>query len=129
MAEKTTEIKLYFTHHDVTELDLKDKNVAVVDVLRTSTTMTAGLFNGAKEIIPTDDAATAGLIGRNSMGEALLCGERNGKIIQGFNLGNSVKEFTNPVVLDKTLIFSTTNGTPAIIKSKFAKNCIQALSI
>src|SRR5436309_5361963 len=122
----TIEIKLYFTHQDVTELDLKDKNVAVIDVLRTSTTMTAGLFNGAKEIIPTDDAATAGLIGRNSMGEALLCGERNGKIIQGFNLGNSVKEFTNPVVQDKTLIFSTTNGTPAIIKSKFAKNCIIA---
>ena len=126
MPEKTIEIKLYFTHQDVTELDLKDRNVVVIDVLRTSTTMTAGLFNGAKEIIPTTDAATAGLIGRNSMGEALLCGERNGRIIHGFNLGNSVKEFTNPVVQDKTLIFSTTNGTPAIIKSKFAKNCIIA---
>lgn len=125
MAEKNINIKLFFTHQDVdSQLDLKDKNIAVIDVLRTTSTIIAGLFNGAKEIIPIDDAATAGLIGRSSVGQSLLCGERNAKIIEGFNLGNSIKEFTNSAVLDKTLIFSTTNGTPAITKSKFSKNCI-----
>lgn len=118
-------ITLYFTSEDVeSELDLKDKNVVVIDVLRTSTTMAAGLFNGAKEIIPTEDAATAGLIGRNSEGHSLLCGERNGKMIPGFNLGNSIKEYSSEVVRDKTLIFSSTNGTPAIAKSKFANSCV-----
>jgi len=120
-------ITLYFTSHDVeSELDLKDKNVVVIDVLRTSTTMAAGLFNGAKEIIPTEDAAQAGLIGRNSEGQSLLCGERNGKLIPGFNLGNSIKEYSPDVVKGKTLIFSSTNGTPAIAKSKFAANCVIA---
>ncbi len=118
-------ISLYFTHQHVdSELELKDKNVAVIDVLRTSTTMISGLTNGAKEIIPTESVETAGKIGRNSEGHSLLCGERNGKIIEGFNLGNSVKEYSAEKVTGKTLIFNSTNGTPAIIKAKFARNCI-----
>ena len=86
--------------------------------------MIMGLTNGAKEIIPTEDVATAGLIGRNSQGQALLCGERNGKLIEGFNLSNSIKEYIPEIVSGKTLIFSSTNGTPALMKSKFARNCI-----
>jgi 2-phosphosulfolactate phosphatase len=125
--DKMTKIDLYFTHkHVESELELKDKNVVVIDVLRTSTNMVIGLSNGAKEIIPTIDVATAGLIGRNSMGQSLLCGERNGKLIEGFQLGNSVKEYSKEKVSGKTLIFSSTNGTPAIIKSKFAHTCIIA---
>jgi len=118
-------ISLYFTHQHVeSELELKDKNVVVIDVLRTSTAMLAGLANGAKEIIPTESVATAGLIGRNSEGHSLLCGERNGKIIEGFNLGNSIKEYSAEKVANKTLIFSSTNGTPSIMKAKFARTCI-----
>ncbi len=118
-------ISLYFTpQHVESELELKDKNIVVIDVLRTSTTMLTGLTNGAKEIIPTESVATAGMIGRNSEGHSLLCGERNGKIIEGFNLGNSVKEYTAEKVAGKTLIFSSTNGTPAMIKAKFSNTCI-----
>lgn len=118
-------ISLYFTHkHVESAVELKDKNVVVIDVLRTSTTMSIGLANGAKEIIPTEDVATAGLIGRNSQGQALLCGERNGKIIEGFNLGNSIKEYSAEKVSGKTLIFNSTNGTPTIMKSKFARMCV-----
>jgi 2-phosphosulfolactate phosphatase len=74
--------------------------------------------------VPTEDVATAGLIGRNSQGTSLLCGERNGKVIEGFNLGNSVNEYTAENVNGKTLIFNSTNGTPALMKSKFARNCV-----
>jgi 2-phosphosulfolactate phosphatase len=123
--KKNLKINLYFTHKHVdSALDLKDKNVIVIDVLRSSTTMVMGLSNGAKEIIPTEDVATAGLIGRNSQGQALLCGERNGRIIEGFNLGNSIKEYIPEIVNGKTLIFSSTNGAPALMKSKFARNCV-----
>ncbi len=118
-------ISLYFTHRHVeSEMILKDKNVVMIDVLRTSTTINAGLANGAKEIVPTEDVATAGLIGRNSQGTSLLCGERNGKTIEGFNLGNSIKEYSSEKVKGKTLIFNSTNGTPALMKSKFARNCV-----
>lgn len=86
--------------------------------------MITGLANGAKEIIPTESIAAAGMIGRNSEGQALLCGEKNGKIIQGFNLGNSIKEYSEENVKDKILVFNSTNGTPSLIKSKFAQNCV-----
>ena len=125
ITDKMIKISLYFTHkHIESALELKDKNVVVIDVLRTSTTMILGLTNGAKEIIPTEDVATAGLIGRNSQGHSLLCGERNGKLIEGFNLGNSIKEYSAERVNGKTLIFSSTNGTPALMKAKFAHNCV-----
>lgn len=107
------------------DLILKDKNVIILDVLRATTTMTIALANGAKEIIPTESIATAVRIAKGSK-NSLLCGERNGKIVDGFNLGNSPTEYTEAVVKDKSLIFSTTNGTLAIIKSKFAKTCLLA---
>lgn len=105
------------------DLALKDKNVIILDVLRATTTMTIALANGAKEIIPTENIATAVRVAKGSR-NSLLCGERNGKIVDGFNLGNSPLEYTPEVVKDKSLVFSTTNGTLAIIKSKFAKNCL-----
>jgi 2-phosphosulfolactate phosphatase len=105
------------------DLNLKDKNVIVLDVLRATTTVSVALSNGAKEVIPTENIATAVRVAKGSK-NSMLCGERNGKIVDGFSLGNSPLEYTPEVVKDKSLIFSTTNGTIAIIKSKFAKNCL-----
>lgn len=105
------------------DLILKDKNVIILDVLRATTTMTIALANGAKEIIPAENIAMAVRVAKGSKNN-LLCGERNGKIVDGFNLGNSPLEYTPEVVKDKSLIFSTTNGTLALIKSKFAKTCL-----
>ena len=125
VKDKPVKISLYFSHDYLeSELVLKDKNVVVVDVLRTSTTMITGLANGAKEIIPTESVAAAGMIGRNSEGQSILCGERNARIIEGFNLGNSVKDYAEENVKGKILVFSSTNGTPSIMKSKFARTCV-----
>lgn len=105
------------------DLVLKDKNVIILDVLRATTTMSIALSNGAKEIIPTENIATAVRVAKGSK-NSVLCGERNGKVVDGFSLGNSPLEYSEDVIKDKSLIFSTTNGTIAIIKSKFAKNCL-----
>ena len=107
------------------ELTLKDKNIIVIDVLRATTTITVSLANGAKEVIPTENIATAVRVAKGSK-NSILCGERNGRVIDGFKLGNSPLEYTAEVIKDKALIFSTTNGTQAIMKSKFAKNCLLA---
>lgn len=117
-------INLYITHSLIADdLLLKDKNVIVIDVLRTCTSITVSLFNKAKEVIPAESVAKAAKLKRSS-GETLLCGERNGKIIQGFNLGNSPLEFIESTVKGKILVFCTTNGTVSIVKSRLAKNCI-----
>ena len=107
------------------ELTLKDKNVVVVDVLRASSTILTALINGAKEIIPAESVSVAARISKG-LGNSILCGERNGKVIEGFKLGNSPFEYTQEKVKSKSLIFSTTNGTVAIAKSKFAKSCVIA---
>jgi 2-phosphosulfolactate phosphatase len=119
-------IDVYLTQsliHD--DLFLKDKNVVIVDVLRATTTITVALTNGAKEIIPAESVTIAARISKG-LGKALLCGERNGTIVEGFNLGNSPFEYKNEIINDKTLIFSTTNGTISITKARHAKTCVLA---
>ncbi|TRZ66022.1 2-phosphosulfolactate phosphatase [bacterium] len=107
------------------DLVLKDKNVVIIDVLRATSTMVVALSNGAKEIVPADNPTHAARIARGS-GNSLTCGERNGKIIEGFILGNSPYEYSKEAIEGKSLIFSTTNGTVSILKSKLAKTCVLA---
>jgi hypothetical protein len=111
-------ISLYFTHQHVeSELVLKDKNVVVIDVLRTSTTMAAGLANGAMEIIPTEDAIAAGRIGRLK-GHSLW--QRN-KIIEGFDLGNNKNIQRKRQERPDIRAALTEYGFD---KVKFARNCV-----
>ncbi len=48
----------------------------------------------------------------------VLCGERDGQRINGFDLGNSPLEFTEGAVRGKTLVMATTNGTPMFNRVK-----------
>lgn len=107
------------------DLILKDKNVIVIDVLRATSTMLVALANGAKEIVPVENAVIAARAAKGRAG-SLLCGERNGKIIEGFNLGNSPFEYSPENIKDKILVFSTTNGTVAVMKTKHSKNTVLA---
>jgi 2-phosphosulfolactate phosphatase len=88
----------------------------VIDVLRATTTMSHALANGAREVIPcleVDDAVrTAAALPRE---EYLLGGERGGVKIEGFDLGNSPCEYPPSTVAGKTVIFTTTNGTRALL--------------
>ncbi len=116
-------IDLCFTPFELDELELRDKNVIVIDVLRSSTTIAVALSNGAREIIPVESIENAVKISGSLFGDVTLRGgERNGKTIQGFNLGNSPLEYTEATVKGKSIIFCTTNGSVAMYKSRFAKN-------
>ena len=54
----------------------------------------------------------------------MISKEQKTKIIEGFNLGNSIKEYREENVKNKILVFHSTNGTPSLIKSKFTRNCV-----
>lgn len=107
------------------ELTFKGKNVIIIDILRATSTMTVALANGAKEIIPAESISIAARIARGS-NYSLLCGERGSKIVEGFDLGNSPFDYKQEKINGKSLIFSTTNGTISIAKSKLAKSCVLA---
>lgn len=115
-------IDLCFSQSHLDEMQLRDKNVVVIDVLRSSTTVVAALQNGAREIIPVGSIESAVKISGSLFGDVTLRGgERNGKIIQGFNLGNSPLEYTEAMVRGKSIIFCTTNGSVAMVKSRYAR--------
>lgn len=114
-------IETLFSPASVDEMFMRGRNVVVIDVLRASTTICTSLRNGAREIIPTADIETATKISSNlSSDSRLLGGERQGKMIDGFNLGNSPLEYTAEKVGGKTIVFTTTNGAGAIYKSRHA---------
>ena len=107
-------VEVRFAPAQLDELQLKDKNVVVIDVLRSATTIPMALQNGAKEIIPVADIESAVKISGSLFGEVVLRGgERNGRMIEGFNLGNSPSEYTEQAVKGKSIIFMTSNGTAA----------------
>lgn len=107
-------IDAYFTSGEVDQSDLADQLVVVIDVVRATTTMVEALANGARGIYPTDSTEEAVKLA-HSLGrdDALLCGERKGQKVEGFDLGNSPAEFTREAVEGKRLVMSTTNGTTA----------------
>jgi 2-phosphosulfolactate phosphatase len=107
-------IEAYFTVGEVSPGGLTDATVVVIDVLRSTTTILEALANGARGIYPavsTEEAVKlAQSLGRE---DTLLCGERKGQKVEGFDLGNSPGEFTRGAVEGKRLVMSSTNGTRA----------------
>ena len=99
--------------------------VVVIDVLRASTTITHALAAGAKEVIPCleiDDALQAAK--QFEPGQAVLGGERKGLPIEGFDLGNSPQDYTPERVGGKTVVFTTTNGTKAMMRCRQASHVV-----
>jgi 2-phosphosulfolactate phosphatase len=111
-----------FTPHQTDELALRDRTVIVIDVLRASTSIVTALANGAREVIPVATVESAVKISGSLFGDVILLGgERHGKMIEGFNLGNSPSDYSEERVKGKTIIFSTTNGSQAMVKARYAR--------
>lgn len=89
--------------------EVKDTIVVVIDVLRATSTIATALFNGAEAVVPVDDIATCIALGRSLPG--ITAGERDGKIAEGLNYGNSPFEYPREFVEGKVLVLTTTNGT------------------
>lgn len=88
----------------------------VIDVLRAASSIATALANGCNEIIPVAEAQEAFSFAEQfPRALLLLAGERHGRRIEGFDLGNSPKEFKPETVAGKTIVMTTTNGTRALL--------------
>jgi 2-phosphosulfolactate phosphatase len=89
--------------------------------------MTEAMANGARAIYPVLSAEDAIRLA-TSMGRenTLICGERKGLPIDGFDLGNSPREFTRARVEGKQLVMTTTNGTRAFLAAHEASPVVAA---
>ena len=84
----------------------------VIDVLRATSTIVQALASGYRRALCCGEIEEAKAV-REAEGEGLLAGERQCVRIPGFDLGNSPKEFLEP--LGETVILTTTNGTRALV--------------
>ena len=112
-------IDTYFTVEELDPTTIEGATVIVVDVVRATTTLIEALANGARGIYPTASTEEAVKLAQ-SLGreDTLLCGERKGSKVAGFDLGNSPREFTREAIAGKRLVMSTTNGTRALTKAQ-----------
>ena len=92
-----------------------DASVAIViDVLRATTTIAYALAQGYERVLACGELDQARELARRVNGGAVLAGERQCLKPEGFDLGNSPREFDGDP-LGNTLIITTTNGTRAIV--------------
>ena len=116
-AKKEKRLSLVFTPGEVQDGLIRNATLAVVDVLRATSVIPRAFASGAARVIPAGTVEQAtGLLASLDRKTTLLCGEREGKKIQGFHLGNSPLEYEPDAVRGKTLIFSSTNGSQAMIR-------------
>lgn len=89
--------------------DVKDAVVVIIDVFRATSTIAAALYNGARCVVPVDTVPKA-LAAAEAL-DGIAAGERDGKIADGLQHGNSPLEYNPSFIQDKTLVLTTTNGT------------------
>lgn len=113
-----TEVITVFTPSELVGLDLQGSVAVVIDVLRGSSTIIHALKNGAVRIIPAGEIEEArDLADKWPTSEFILCAERNGLKVDGFELGNSPFEYDPSVISGKDLIYSSTNCSKALLAS------------
>ncbi|HEU4569047.1 MAG TPA: 2-phosphosulfolactate phosphatase [Gemmatimonadales bacterium] len=115
-------VDVAFTPRDLDPGDVTGRTVVVIDILRFTTTACAALHAGARAVIPVASTEEALQLARTlGPADVLLGGERGGRRIEGFALGNSPREMTPAAVGGKLLVMTTTNGTPTLLATQGAE--------
>jgi len=115
-------LETLFIPEEIKNIELAGKLVVIIDVLRASSTIITALANGCRGFIPILSPDQAKEKAQQFEKEnVLLGGEREGIKIEGFDLGNSPREYKREAVKNRTIIFSTTNGvkTLEMVKSAY----------
>lgn len=91
----------------------------IIDVFRAFTVETYIMNNGAKILMPVGDMKIA-YDYKEQNKSCILIGERHGKILPGFDYGNSPSQIKNVDFSGKTVIHTTSAGTQGIDNAKNA---------
>lgn len=117
--------EVFLTYTNISDDDVQNRTVVVIDVLRACSTIATALHRGARAVMPVSDMAQAGKIAANLDPDIYrLGGERDGEKIEGYDLGNSPAQYTREVVEDRDIIMNTTDGTRALVRAKGAEHLV-----
>lgn len=106
--------------------DLHNAVVVIIDVFRATSTIATALYNGASRVIPVAEVEECKRLG-NIINGSITAGERDGKVIEGLQYGNSPTEYPREFIQNKTLVLTTTNGTK-LLHMAFAKGCAEVVT-
>lgn len=95
----------------------------IIDVFRAFTVEAYLMNNGAEKIIPVGDVKIA-YDYKEKNPDAILIGERHGKILPGFDYGNSPSQIENTYFNNKVLVHTTSAGTQGIANAKNANEIL-----
>ena len=101
--------------------DLSNAIVVVIDVLRATSSMCVAFTQGVNSIVPV--ATIEESIAYKEKG-FLIGAERNGEMLEGFDIGNSPFSYMDEKVKGRDIALTTTNGTQAIAAAKEAKQIV-----
>lgn len=115
-------IDVILTPSALPDSGLENAQVVVFDVLRATTSITAGLFHGAKDVqlFGSLDEARAAKKAAGT-GPFVLAGESKCLRPDDFDLGNSPREFVTEKVGGSSILLATTNGTRAAVAAQNAE--------
>ena len=124
-------MKLFVYHTpEATPVDQLPDCAVVIDVLRATTTIATALAAGAEAVQTFADVDKLFQVSKNwDPDRRLRAGERGGKQVEGFDLGNSPLNCTADVVAGKRLFLTTTNGTRALKRVEKSTTVLTAAQI
>jgi 2-phosphosulfolactate phosphatase len=102
---------------------VEDYTVVIIDIFRATSSICYGIENGAEAIIPVSQVEECAAYREKGL-DYLLAAERDGKVVEGFDFGNSPFSYTTEKVAGKTVVLTTTNGTHALHLSRSAKQIV-----
>jgi 2-phosphosulfolactate phosphatase len=85
----------------------------VVDVMRATSTIAQALASGYRRVLCCGEIDEARALREQLGDEAVVGGERNAVLIEGFDLGASPRDYLEPRA--ETAILTTTNGTRTVL--------------
>jgi len=97
--------------------------VVIIDIFRATSSICYGIENGAEAIIPVSQVEECSAYREKGL-DYLLAAERDGKVVEGFDFGNSPFSYTAEKVAGKTVVLTTTNGTHALHLSRAARKIV-----
>jgi 2-phosphosulfolactate phosphatase len=111
----------------LTQAEVGGRVVAVIDVLRASSTIAVALASGARAVVPLESPDEVVQRSKSfERADVRLAGERKMRAVPGFDFGNSPREYTRDAVEGKTVLLSTTNGTPTLVSVQGARDVVVA---
>lgn len=101
--------------------ELEGKIVVVIDILRATSCMVTGLGEGLAGIIPVEKLEECKKLKDKGF---VAAAERDGKKVEGFDIGNSPFSYQDKTLKGKWVAVTTTNGTRALVHSLKAKEIL-----